>query len=118
MGQSTPLRQTAVVVEDDAIQRDMIAMLLEESEFDVVQYSDAETASVAIRTRQPSFLITDVNLAGDMNGVELARQAREQYPEMRVIVISGDPRPSSLPEDVAFYSKPVYPIILLREAAH
>ena len=118
MGQSNPLRQTAVVVEDDVLQRDMIAMLLEESNFDVVQYRDAETASLAIKTRHPSFLVTDLNLAGAMDGLELARLAREQNPHIRVIVISGAPRPSSLPEGVTFYSKPVYPITLLREAAH
>jgi hypothetical protein len=37
---------------------------------------------------------------------------------MRVVVISGEPRPNSLPDDVTFYSKPVYPITLLREAAY
>jgi two-component system cell cycle response regulator CpdR len=118
MGQSNPLRQIAVVVENDAIQRDMIAMLLEESDFDVVQYEDAEAASLAIKTRHPSLLITDVNLAGRMDGVELARLARQQDPHMRVVVISGEPRPNSLPDDVTFYSKPVYPITLLREAAY
>ena len=49
MGQSKPFRPTAVVVEDDEIQRDMIAVLLEESEFEVIQCEDAETASLAIR---------------------------------------------------------------------
>lgn len=118
MGQSTPLRQTAVVVEDDALQRDMIALLLEESDFEVVQCKDAETAVLAIEMQHPSFLITDVNLAGRMDGVELAHLARQQDPDMRVIVISGQEPASPLPDGVTFYTKPVYPITLLREAAH
>jgi two-component system, cell cycle response regulator CpdR len=117
MGQSKPFRPTAVVVEDDEIQRDMIALLLEESEFEVIQCEDAETASLAIKMRHPSFLITDVKLSGKMAGVQLAHFARQQQPKMRVVVISGQAPSSALPEGVRFLSKPFYPITLLREAA-
>jgi DNA-binding NtrC family response regulator len=105
------------VVEDDEIQRDMIALLLEESDFEVIQCEDAETASLAIKMRHPSFLITDVNLSGKMDGIELARLAHRQSPEMKVIVISGQAPASALPEGVQFLAKPFYPITLLREAA-
>ena len=40
MGDSKPFRRTALVVEDDPIQRDMIALLLEESDFTVIQCED------------------------------------------------------------------------------
>lgn len=33
-------------------------------------------------------LITDVNMPG-MNGIELARRAREMYPNLRVLLVSG-----------------------------
>ena len=36
MGQSRPLRAKALVVEDDPMQREMICLLLEESDFDVI----------------------------------------------------------------------------------
>jgi two-component system cell cycle response regulator CpdR len=117
MGQSKPFRQTAVVVEDDEIQRDMIVLLLEESDFQVIQCEDAETAWLAIKMRHPSFLITDINLSGKMDGVELARIAHRQSPNMRVVVISGQAPTSALPEGVRFLAKPFYPITLLREAA-
>lgn len=116
MGQ--PLHRTAVVVEDDVLQREMMTVLLEESEFDVIQCEDAETALLAVRMRHPSFLVTDVNLSGRMDGIELARLAHEQEPEMRVIVVSGQAPASALPDGVRFYSKPVHPITILREAAH
>lgn len=117
MGQSKSFRPTAVVVEDDAIQRDMIALLLEESDFDVIQCEDAETASLAIKRCHPSFLITDISLSGKMDGVQLAHFARQQAPRMRVVVISGQTPASALPEGVRFMAKPFYPINLLREAA-
>lgn len=117
MGQSKRFRQTAVVVEDDEIQRDMIVMLLEESDFQVIQCEDAETASLAIKMRHPSFLITDVKLSGKMDGVELAHLALQQYPHMRVVVISGQAPAGALPQGARFLAKPFYPISLLREAA-
>ena len=112
-----PLHRTAVVVEDDALQREVMTMLLEESEFDVVQCGDAETALLAVRMRRPSFMVTDVNLSGRMDGIELAHLAHEQDPELRVVVVSGQPPTSALPDGVKFYSKPVHPVTLMYEAA-
>ena len=103
MGQSKPFHRTAIVVEDDALQRDMIALLLEESDFNVIQCEDAETASLALKARHPCLLITDVKLAGKMNGIELAQLARQQAA-------------SVLPDGVTFLSKPVHPTTLIREA--
>jgi two-component system, cell cycle response regulator CpdR len=113
-----PLRGTAIVVEEDEIQRDMIALLLEESEFKVIQCDDAETASLALKTRHPSLLITDVNLAGRMTGIELVHFAHTIDPTLRVVVISGEPPAGPLPDGVTFLSKPIYPIALIREATH
>ena len=118
VGQPKPFRRTAIVVEDDAIQRDMIALLLEESGYRVIQCEDAETASLALKARHPSVLIADIGLAGKMDGLELAHLARMMHPNLRVVVISGRPPAGELPEGVTFFPKPVYPIALLREATN
>jgi two-component system, cell cycle response regulator CpdR len=116
MGQSRPFRSVALVVEDDPIQRDMIALLLEESDFDVIQCEDAETAVLALKKRRPSVVVTDVNLVGSMSGVELATTARLEHPDVRVIVVSGRPPPNALPDGVVFFAKPFRPVELIREA--
>jgi DNA-binding NtrC family response regulator len=90
VGQSKPFRRTAIVVEDDSIQREMIALLLEESDFSVIRCEDAETASLALKARHPCLLVTDVGLTGKMNGIELAHLARIYDPMLRVVVISGE----------------------------
>jgi DNA-binding NtrC family response regulator len=118
MAQSTALRRTAIVVEDDAIQRDMIALLLEESDFKVIQCEDAETASLALKASHPSLLITDIELTGKMSGIEPAHLAHMIDPTLRVVVISGQPPASPLPDGVTFLSKPVYLVTLIREATH
>ena len=48
MGQSTPFRATALVVEDDALQREMICVLLEESDYRVIQCESAEAAELVL----------------------------------------------------------------------
>ncbi len=114
MGQSKPFRPTALVVEDDPIQREMIVRLLEENDYRVIQFEDAETAELALN-RRPSLLITDVTLVGAMTGIELVERAREVNPALRVIVMSGQPLAELLPDGVTFFEKPFYAIELIRE---
>ena len=115
MGQSKPFRPIALLVEDDPIQREMIALLLEETDYDVIRCEDGETAKLALKNRHPAVLITDVSLVGAMTGIELAHLARETDPGLCIIVMSGKPPASALPEGVTFFSKPFYPIELIRE---
>ena len=117
MGYAKVLRKVAIVAEDDPIQRDMIAILLEESHFDVIQCEDAETAALAVKMRHPSLVIADIELTGKMTGIELAQFALDCDRSVRVMVISGQRPPNALPDGVKFFEKPVYPVTLLREAA-
>ncbi|MCP3381319.1 response regulator [Bradyrhizobium sp. CCGUVB4N] len=117
MGQSKPLRPTAIVVEDDDIQREMLALLLEERNFEVLQCEDAETAALALKAKHPTLMVTDINLVGKMDGVDLAHFAQQHDADMRIIVISGRPLPRPLPPGAKFFTKPVYPTALLAEAA-
>ena len=87
-------------------------------DFKVIQCEDAETASLALKASHPSLLITDIKLTGKMSGIELAHLARMIDPTLRVVVISGQPPASPLPDGVTFFSKPVYPVALIREATH
>jgi CheY-like chemotaxis protein len=118
MGQSKPFRATALVVEDDPMQREMICVLLEESEYNVIQCESAEAAELVIDKVGGclSLLMTDVNLAGRMNGVELARIAKERNPLLDVVVTSGRPLPGPLPDGAKFWEKPWAALDVLREA--
>jgi DNA-binding LytR/AlgR family response regulator len=49
-------------------------------------------------------LVTDIDLTGKMNGMELARLARIYDPMLRVVVISGQHPAAVLPEGVTFLS--------------
>lgn len=117
MGQSKPHRPIAIVVEGDDIQRETLALLLEDNNFEVLQCEEAETAALALKARHPSLIVTDINLVGKMDGVDLAHFAQQQNADMRIIVISGRPLPRPLPPGAKFLTKPVYPTALLKEAA-
>jgi two-component system cell cycle response regulator CpdR len=118
MGQSKPFRATALIVEDDPSQREMLSLLLEESDYEVIQCESAEAAELVLAKNGGalSLLITDVNLAGPMSGVELAFIAKHHHPKLDVVVTSGRPLPGSLPDGAKFWSKPWAPLDLLREA--
>ena len=118
MGQSKPLRARALIVEDDPMQREMIGLLLEESDFDVIECESAEAAELVLQRTGDSLVLmmTDVRLAGHMNGVELAYVARKYNPGLGVIVTSGKPLPQALPDGVQFWSKPWAPLDVIREA--
>ena len=118
MGQSKPFRATALVVEDDPMQREMICLLLEESEMDVIECESAEAAVLVLEQADASLvmLMTDVSLAGSMNGVELAHVASKFNPDLDVIVTSGKPLRLALPDGAKFWSKPWTPLDVIREA--
>jgi two-component system cell cycle response regulator CpdR len=118
MAQSTPLRATALIVEDDPMQREMICLLLEESHFDVIECESAEAAELVLQRTADNvvLMMTDVNLAGNMNGVELAHIAKKHNPDIDVIVTSGKPLRQALPDGAKFWSKPWAPLDVIREA--
>jgi len=120
MGQSSPLKPIALVVEDDVLQRELVGLLLEESKMEVIQCESAEGAlcELAKMGGRVSMMFTDVNLAGGIGGVELAHFATQYYPNIHVIVTSGNSLTKSLPDGVTFIPKPWLPLDILREVEH
>jgi two-component system cell cycle response regulator CpdR len=118
MGQSSSIRATALIVEDDAMQREMMCVLLEESNYNVIQCESAEAAELVLDkfSNSLALMITDVSLAGPMNGVELAHIATSRNPRLDVVVTSGRALPEPLPQGAKFWSKPWAALDVLREA--
>lgn len=111
------LKHTALVVENDELQRELICLIFQESEMNVIQCESAE-AAVAVLERAGhdlTVVFTDVKLAGDMSGLELAAIAKRRFPDVDVIITSGYDI-SDIPEDALFMRKPWLPLQLLCEA--
>lgn len=108
----------ALVVEDDPLQREVLSDALKQDNMDVIQCESAEAAELVIARFgvELSLMVTDVELAGHGNGLELATFAHQRCPDLRIIVVSGagDAR---LPAGIRFFPKP-YRISELLKAAH
>ena len=111
------LKPTALVVEDDKDQRALVGALLEECDMKVVECETAEAAAVAMEHLRDTLVMmfVDVNLAGRMNGVELATLARQKLPHVSVILTSGSDVPK-IPAHTVFMQKPWRALDLLRVA--
>lgn len=118
VGKVSPFTPIALVVEDDEMERDMVVTLLQESEMGVVQCDRAEAAFDVLEKMGGllCMMFTDVNLAGQIDGVELAHFARQHYPNIHVVVTSGLAPPRELPDGTTFMPKPWVALDLLREA--
>jgi len=118
MGQASPLKPIALVVEDDVLQRELAVVLLEECEMGVIECESAEGALRVLEKMGEgvSMIFTDVKLAGKIDGVELAHFATQCYPDIHVIVTSGLALTKRLPEGATFMPKPWLPLDVLREA--
>jgi len=118
MGQAKPFKPIALVVEDDLLQRELAVVLLEESEMEVIQCQSAEGALCVLDEigGRVSMIFADVNLAGKIDGVELAHFATQRYPNIHIVVTSGFELTKDLPEGTLFMPKPWLPLDVLREA--
>ena len=97
----------ALVVEDDALQREVMSELLKDNGLEVVECNTAEAAELVLTSTGPELLalVTDVNLPGEMTGVELAEYAKRKFPKLNVVMVSGQGA-SYIPQNTRFFLKP------------
>jgi len=77
-----------LLVEDEDGVRHLLATILDRNGFAVSSAPSAETALEMLASTAFDVLLTDVMLPG-MTGPELARHVRRQFPNMRVLFMSG-----------------------------
>jgi DNA-binding NtrC family response regulator len=96
-----------LLVEDDAFQREMLADVLKDEGFEVIECTTAESAELIIASTGTELqaLVTDNNLAGAMSGAELAQYASCQHPKMNIIIIS-DMNVNHVPVNATVLQKP------------
>ena len=79
-----------LVVDDEAAIRMLIAEVLEDNGYVVVEAADGPTALRVLQSdARVDLLITDVGLPGGMNGRQIADAARVSRPDLHVLFITG-----------------------------
>jgi CheY-like chemotaxis protein len=106
-------RLRVLVVDDEWLVRETLADVLDEAGFFTRQ---AVSAGEALRQLQRDeaidVVITDIEMPGVLDGLDLARLLAAQRPDVGVLIVSGR-RPRALPEGTRFLAKPFVPEELL-----
>ncbi len=96
MSGAAPVREAgvpvpvALVVEDEAVIRAILADELEDAGFAVVEADGADAAVAAFAGRSDiGIVVTGVRMPGSMDGIGLARWMREHAPAVPIIITSG-----------------------------
>lgn len=102
--------EVALIVEDEEELGKLAGSLFETLGYEVILACNGDEALRALRDRGPiDVLFSDVMMPG-ITGIELARQARQIMPDLRVILASGYPQPAVREhgsiDEFAFISKP------------
>jgi CheY-like chemotaxis protein len=83
-------RLQVLLVEDEFLLADMLAEALSEHGFEVHAVANAGAALRHLTCGRPcDILLTDINLAGSIDGAALAKLARELRPALPVVYASG-----------------------------
>ncbi|MBV9249963.1 MAG: PAS domain S-box protein [Acetobacteraceae bacterium] len=80
---------TILVVDDEPDVREVAVQFLNEAGYNVQEAASAAEAIAALTTAPIDLAIVDYAMPG-MSGVEMVRQAREKYSDLKVIYISGN----------------------------
>ena len=99
---------TAIVAEDEWLVRIDIVEALEAAGFAVREVESAEDALLLIGEERPHILVTDIRLAGALDGWSLAEAYRDAHPGGGVVYASANvPFADRQVEGSFFFSKPV-----------
>jgi CheY-like chemotaxis protein len=113
------LKPKVLVVDDERIIADTLAMILNQSGFEARAVYSGEKALEFAATYAPDMLITDVIMA-DLNGIDAAIRIRALLPDIKILLFSGQAATADLLEkarahgyEFEILSKPVHPQDLL-----
>lgn len=82
--------QTVLLIEDEPLIRMGTSAMLEDSGFLVLEAANADEAQILIADHpEISVVITDVQMPGSMDGLELASLIHRNYSHIPVLITSG-----------------------------
>src|SRR4051812_5299200 len=99
-----------LVVEDEMILRMRAVNIVEDAGFCPVEAVNADEAISILESRSDiSLLFSDIQMPGSIDGLKLAHAVHERWPEIKIILVSGQISPSDdeKPQDSRFFGKPI-----------
>src|SRR5580704_14242736 len=108
-----------LIVEDEALVRLSAVDMLEDAGFRMIEAVNSEQAlELLAADSDVQLLFTDVNMPGTIDGLALARQVRDRWPHIGIMIASGkqEPQPEKLPAGSRFEQKPYSTDMVVRHA--
>ncbi|MEE4452941.1 response regulator [Novosphingobium resinovorum] len=103
------VKRRVLLVEDEAIIRLIGSDALEDAGYEVLDAASADEALRILETIDDvAIVFTDIRMPGSMDGLELARLVHERWPDIRLLITSGDTWPprALIPDEGRFIAKP------------
>jgi DNA-binding NtrC family response regulator len=106
-----------LIVEDEPLIRMDVAEMLTDAGFAVIEATDADQAVAILEgTEEVWLMISDVRMAGSIDGTALAAVVQTRWPAIRVLLTSGyDVTAIELPYNTQFISKPFHDAVILEK---
>ncbi len=82
--------RSVLLIEDEILLCWVVEDLLRRQGYDVQIATTGGDGLAAIESRSFDLLVTNIRLGGGLDGWELARRARDLYPSIAVLFVSGD----------------------------
>lgn len=98
-----------LVVEDEALIRLDFAEMLRDAGYQTYEASNAAEAIAVLELHSEiRAVFTDIQMPGDMDGLQLSHYIRNRWPPTVIVVCSANELPSTdvMPKDASFISKP------------
>lgn len=83
-------KKKIVIVEDEALIADHIAGILEGADYEVLEiFDEAEPLFSFLNKQLPDVLLLDINLNGDLDGVDIAHEINQKY-QLPIIFLTSN----------------------------
>lgn len=115
---SSPSPTTVLVVEDEMVLRMRAVDIVEDAGFLAVEAVNADQALLILEQRSDiSMLFSDIQMPGTMDGLKLAHAVNERWPDIKIILVSGQitPTEAEAPSQSRFFGKPLEPTQMIAE---
>ena len=106
-----------LAVDDEPGVRQLVGLSLRRVGHEVLEAAGGEEALALLSDRSDvALMLLDCKMPG-MTGSELAKAILVQWPAMKLIASSGDPKPPDMPEVASFLAKPYRPSVMVAHVA-
>ena len=78
-----------LLVEDNPEVAEVTVALLEQLGYRVEAAGNAQKGLEALERRKVDLVVSDIVMAGDMDGLDLARMVRQRYPDLPIVLVTG-----------------------------